>query len=52
MRILVTGSRGQIGSQIRKILPDDWELPPTPKRSISQTPTALKVWLQAFSLIF
>lgn len=37
MRILVTGSRGQIGSQIRKILPDDWELIATDSKTLDIT---------------
>ena len=37
MRILMTGSRGQIGSQIRKMLPDDWELIATDSKTLDIT---------------
>ncbi|MBP5789950.1 MAG: sugar nucleotide-binding protein, partial [Neisseriaceae bacterium] len=37
MRILMTGARGQIGSQIRKMLPDDWELIATDSKTLDIT---------------
>lgn len=37
MRILMTGARGQIGSQIRKVLPDDWELIATDSKTLDIT---------------
>ena len=37
MRILITGSRGQIGQCLRKVLPEDWELIATDSKTLNIT---------------
>lgn len=37
MRILMTGARGQIGTHIRKLLPEDWELIATDSKTLDIT---------------